>query len=223
MMKQGFNNATHADNSVITSTGALRDQTLQRLHAVYKKLDSKGVSATFSRAARAGGDAVGDMGLIGGLIGNIVMWMPFFDVLEQALEARMGDVGGFDMMRDTTAMAALDGLCMYRDDKVQGSRTRVLYDYPEGRRRDPISDQPLNKKFNLASANDNLGFGYDAEAEIACLFEILDTLEALEKQGVSLLQLDQKEPVYDAMKRTQDGMFVRQTVSRFASPMRKSA
>lgn len=223
MMKQGFNNIAHDNSGVVTSTGALRDQTLQRLHGVYKKLDAKGVSATFSRAARAGGDAVGDMGLIGGLIANMVMWMPFFDALEQTLEAHVGDVCGFDMMRDSTLMAVMDGLCMYRDDKVQGSRTRVLYDYPEGRRRDPISDQPLNKKFNLVSANDNLRFGYDAEAEIACLFEILDTLEALEKEGVSLLQLDQKEPVYDAMKRMQDGLFSRQTVSRFASPMRKAA
>jgi hypothetical protein len=220
-MKWGFDNVAH-NHAVTTSTDALRDQALQRLHGVYKKLDSKGISASFSRAARAGGDAVGDMGLIGGLIANMAMWAPFFDALAQTFEAPVGELGGFDMMRDSTLMAALDGLCMYRDDKVQGSRTRVLYDYPEGRRRDPILDQPLNKKFNLVSSNDNARFGYDTEAEIACLFEILDTLDALQRQGVSLLQLDQKEPVYDAMKRMQDGLFARQTVSRFASPLRKA-
>ncbi len=222
-MKWGFNGAADRDNTTVTTIDALRDQVTKRLEASYKKLDAKGVSASFSRSARAGGDAVGDMGLIGSLIAGSLFWGSFLQGLEATVEQQIGETSAFDTMNDPFLCAVLDGASLVWDDKANNNRSRKMSGYPQGRRKAYQGDAVINKKFNLVAANQNTRHSYDTQAEIACMFELLDILARLEDQGVQMIRLPNKSPVYDELKSVNKGLFQAGAVMTYAMPMRKMA
>ncbi len=198
------------------SLNALRGQALQRLAGVHERLEARGIGAAFLRAAKV--DPVGDMGFLGSLIANMLLGGVFADFLGAHVPMPSGHHG---MMSDFNgvAVAATEGLSLVRDLDSYGLRSRIMYAYPEGRRKCAMKEANVSKKFNLVSANQNNKFSLDAQAEMACMFEILDILDRLEAQDVRGMRLDGKEPVYDVLKQIVKKARSKDTVKNFATPM----
>jgi hypothetical protein len=215
-MQLGFNKKAGHDHEAMIGISQLRGQINTRMESAYKRLDPK---AAFNQASRGSEES-----MIGSLLFGMLVWGSFFQGLEMGLENMYGeDMEAFSTMADPTLCAAFDGLSMVWDDKANKNRKRKLNDYPEGRRDDPIFDRPLNRRFNLVSANDNSRFTRDAQAEIACMSEMLDQLSDMEAEGVHMIRLDTKEAVYDRLKEIRDASRYDAVVTRFTAPVRKMA
>lgn len=209
-MGLGFNKVSHNNQAATVSLDSLRGQAMKRLSGVQQNLESKGLGASFIQSAKA--DPIGDMGFMSGLIVNMI--------LGGSLTGLMSSVGLSDTFNGFSAY--IEGVSVLTDEKAYGYRSRKLSDYPEGRRKCALAAAKVGKKFNLVSANQNNRFSYDVQADLACMFEILDMLDMLEKEGVSMIRLDQKESVYDALKLTTKQMFKKDMVRSFAAPMLKA-
>jgi len=216
-MTRGYSaNAHNKDHYVTADVSDLRQQVVSRLRSAQNRADPKGA---FGRAARAGSDD----GMIGGLLFGMLCWAPFMQGIELGLEdAFGGDIEMLDSMQDPTLCAVFDGVSMVADDNSRDRRHRKVEGYPEGRRQDAIMD-PIKRKFNMVSANENSRFAYDAHAEVACMSELLDALDDLQNRGVSLLRLDPRLPVYAALRQAQAGLHRSPVMSSFSTPVRKSA
>lgn len=206
-----YHKAANNGQSSTVSLDALRGQAMKRLTGVQQTLERKGLSASFIQAAKA--DPIGDMGFMSGLIVNMIFGGALMPVI--------GTVGLTDAFNGLSA--CVEGVSTVTDEKAHGYRARKLNDYPEGRRRCALEAAKTSKKFNLVSANQNNRFSYDVQADLACMFEILDMLDMLEKEGVSAIRLDEKEAVYNALKLTTKQMFKKKDIVRsFAAPLSKA-
>jgi hypothetical protein len=193
-MESKFNHAGHEYQSAAVSLDALRGQALKRLAGVEHSLESKGVGAAFTRAAKA--DPIGDMGLVGSLIMGMIMGMGTSGLLHSSFPASA-------VFNYETISSGIDGISILRDQAAEGYRSRKLDAYPEGRRKCALEAAGrMGKKFNLVSANQNNRFSFDVQADLACMYEIIDMLDRLENEGVGAIRVDQKETVYDSLKQT---------------------
>jgi hypothetical protein len=197
-MELEFNRTANEDRTAIVSTDALRGQALKRLAGVQNSLNSKGVGAAFLRSAKE--DPIGDMGLLGTLIMGMIVAGPISAMFNSHIPVS-------DAFNFASCSQCLDGISFLRDQEIEGHRGRRLNDYPEGRRKCSLDAMRASKKFNLVSANQNNRFSFDMQAEMACMYEIIDMLDRLEDEGVKMIRLDQDKPVYDALKQTSKRMF----------------
>lgn len=216
-MKWGFNKQAGNNNEAIVSISDLRGQVQNRLQDAYKRLDPKNA---FGRASQSSAEE----SMVGSLIFSMLTWTPFMQGLELGMENMLGEnIDFFDTAADPTLCAVFDGVAMAWDEKANKNRQRKLSDYPEGRRNDPIFESRLKRPFNLVSANDNVRFKRDTQAEIACMSEMLDMLSDLEADGVSMLRLDANAPVLSVLTEQQNKSRYDAVVTRFHAPVRKSA
>ncbi|MCE9507952.1 MAG: hypothetical protein K8R48_06540 [Alphaproteobacteria bacterium] len=193
-MESKLSHAGHDYQAATASLDALRGQALSRLSGVQHSLESKGVGAAFIRAAKA--DPLGDMGLTGSLIMSMIMGVSTSGLLPAHFPVSA-------IFNYETISSALDGISILRDQVAEGYRGRKLDDYPEGRRKCALEAAGrMGKKFNLVSANQNHRLSFDAQADLACMYEIIDMLDRLENEGVRAIRIDQKESVYDSLKQT---------------------
>jgi hypothetical protein len=192
-MESKLSHAGHDYQAATASLDALRGQALNRLAGVQHSLESKGVGAAFTRAAKA--DPIGDMGLTGSLIMSMIMG----SAMSGLLPAHFPISAIFNY---ETISGGLDGISILRDQAAEGYRSRKLDDYPEGRRKCALEAARVGKKFNLVSANQNNRFSFDSQADLACMYEIIDMLDRLENEGVRAVRIDRKESVYDSLKQT---------------------
>ena len=190
-MESSFNHLANDDRGAAVSLKAVRGNALQRLAGVQQSLEGKGVDTASIRAAKA--DPVGDMGILGSLIMGVIMGGP----LSSLLHSNFSVLAAFN---HEAALSGLDGIAVLRDQAVEGYRSRKLSAYPEGRRRCALEAARVGKKFNLVSANQNNRFSYDVQADMACMYEIIDMLDRLEDAGVTTICLDQRKPAYEALQ-----------------------
>lgn len=216
-MKWGFNKQAGNNNEATVAISDLRGQVQNRLQDAYKRLDPKNA---FGRASQAGGEE----SMIGSLLFSMLTWTPFMQGLELGMENLLGEnIELFDTAADPMLCAVFDGVALAWDEKANKNRQRKLSDYPEGRRSDPIFESRLSRPFNLVSANDNVRLSRDTQAEIACMSEMLDMLNDLEADGVSMLRLDANTPLLSVLTEQRNTVRYDTVVTRFHAPIRKSA
>jgi len=216
-MNWGFDNKESCDQKTTVSLDVLRGQTMQRLAGVHQRLDSKGINAAFTRSSRS--PASND-----GLFGEMFFGM----VLGGAVSAFMGE--GFNPINNNTtgdfntaaAVAnTLEIASIVRDDDYDKYSSRHLSYYPQGRRNYALEEARKSKhKFNLVSGGHNNTLSFDVQAELACMYEILDMLDKLEHQGATTMQLDKKQPIYNILKDTTKKITKKEPIKRFAVPMK---
>jgi hypothetical protein len=215
-MNWGFNSAANDERTSAVSLDALRGQALKRLSGVQQRLDGQGVSAVFTRSAKA--DAVGDMGFLSGLILDMIVLGSFSAFLGSHITVHHHAAGS--AFNHAAGAVGAEGISMMCDQEADGYRRRKGGDYPEGRRRCALEAARLSKKkFNLVSGQQTNRFSFDAKAELACLYEILDVLDRLEDEGVRMMRLDSKQPVYDVLKQMSKKMFGKGAVRSYSTPV----
>ena len=216
-MVWGFNNnARHTTANV----EGIRAQVVQTLHGSFHRLEAKGISREFAAASKQG-DPLGDMGILGSLLAHIVMWGAILHGMESFVESRVGPVALFDAFNHSILAPAFEAASMLTDDKAHVNRRRVLNDYPEGRRQPTLFDPALNKKFNLVAANDEWRFNFDTQAEMACMFEMLDMLGDIERQGIYTLEMNTDRSVYDTLREMQEQVRPASGIRVFQTPVRR--
>lgn len=216
-MSWGFDHQDNCDQKTTVSLDVLRGQTMQRLAGIHQRLDSKGLSAAFIRSSRS--PASND-----GLFGEMFFGM----ILGGAVSAFMGE--GFNPINDSTtdnfntAAAvgnAIEVASIVRDDDFHKYSSRHLSDYPQGRRNYALEEARKSKhKFNLVSGGHNNALSFDTQAELACMYEILDMLDRIENQGATTMLLDKKQPIYNVLKEATKKTNKNKPVRRFATPMK---
>jgi hypothetical protein len=194
-MTKGFNNQ---DTAATVTISQIRNMAYNRLQSAQRRVDpANTATASFNRAANNNSS---QDSLIGGLIFGMLTWVPFMDSLGGAFDIDFDDLalGGISVQ---TANAIMDGVSALWDEKAYKNREIKDGVYHGGRRQDPIvTGNKMAKKFNLVSANENSRYSYDANAEIAGMNEILDMLDTLEKRGVSMIRLEQKDCASTVLK-----------------------
>ncbi len=189
-MELGFNHAANDDRQATASVDSLRGQALKRLAGAEQRLQTQGVNPRTARAA----DSLGDMGLLGTLILGMVAGGPFMSMLHAHFPA-------IDAFNAASFAPCIDGVSYLRDQAAEGYRARrVNAFYPEGRRREAHAAAKVGQKFNLVSANQNNSLSFDTQADIACMCEILDMLDTLEREGVTEVTLDKAGAVHAELK-----------------------
>lgn len=205
--------ASHSKNNeqATVSLDALRGQAMKRLSGIQQRLENKGVGAAFIKSARP--DPIGDMGFMGSLVMDMILGGAFSSFL---------GAGMTDAFNCVSAVAGLEGVAALTDETAHSYRGRKLSDYPEGRRRCALEAARVGKKFNLVSPKQTSHFSYNAQADLACMFEILDMLDKLESEGVSMIRLDPQEPVYTVLKGATTSLFRKGAVRNYSTPMCRS-
>ncbi|MCK5518239.1 MAG: hypothetical protein KAI61_02395 [Alphaproteobacteria bacterium] len=216
-MNWGFDNKENCDQKTTVSLDVLRGQTMQRLAGVHQRLGDKGLSSVFAQSSRS--PASND-----GLFGEMFFGM----VLGGAISAFMGE--GFNPINNNTTddfnsaaaiSNAIEVASIVRDDDYDKYSSRHLSDYPQGRRNHALEEARKSKhKFNLVSGGHNNALSFDVQAELACMYEILDMLDNLEHQGATTMRLDKKQPIYNILKDTTKKITKNRPVRRFAVPMK---
>ncbi len=217
-MNRSFNNASDYDQTMAVSLDVLRGQTMQRLAGVHQRLDSKGVSSVFTRSSKNPSND----GFFGGMF--------FSMILSELASASQGT--GFHPMSHgdgiiandfnlaAIAPAAIDAAVILRDENssYHKYRNRQLSDYPRGRRNHALEEARKSKhRFNLVSGSHNNAFSFDIQAELACMYEILDMLDNLEQQGAVEMRVDKKQPIYNVLKQATKKILKKEPVRRFNS------
>jgi hypothetical protein len=197
-MELGFNKVANDDRGAAVSIDALRGQALKRLAGVQNSMESKGLGGEFSRSAKV--DPIGDMGLLGTVVMGMIMGGP----ISAVLHAHFPVLESFNY---AAVSPFIDGISFLRDQETEGYRSRKLSDYPEGRKKCALEAARTGKKFNLVSGTQKHRFSFDAKAEMACMYEIIDMLDRLEDEGVKMMRLDQDQPVYEVLKQNSGKMF----------------
>lgn len=212
-MGWGFDNS---DKTTAVSLQALRGQAMQRLAGIELSLENKGIGAGFARAASRP-DPVGDMGFLNSLIVDMIMLAPISAFICDHFH---GVTEGFNVAAASTIEGAVEGVAVLRDERYQSRR---LSDYPEGRRACALEAARAGKSCTLVSGYDHNRFSFSAQAELACMFEIIDMLDRLEKEGVTQMRLDPQKPVYDVLKQTEQKRAPKNAVRSFAAPVLMTA
>lgn len=197
---------------------ALRVMVLDRLQVAERRLDPASVAAAFERANDNSQDT-----MVGSLLLGMLGWTPIVDSL--------GLEGAFASAANSPVLAAAaDGLSMVWDEKAYKNRRRrglaaIWKDgaYHGGRRQDGImTAEQMKRKFNLVSANENGAFAYDTQAEIAGMNEMLDMLDRLEKEGVTLLKLSTRQAISAQLKTANAASAIGKAEPRQALALRKA-
>ena len=210
-----FNNAANDHSARTVSLNALRGAAMKRLGAVQQKLEGQGLSAAFTRSAPRA-DFLDESGFTGGLLMNMMLGGAVLGV-----HLHMGQPENLsEAFHHAAVMTCLEGVAMLRDQAADGHGARKLDDYPEGRRKSALDEAHACKKFNLVSGGHNNRLSFDMQADVACMYEIIDMLDDLERAGVRSIQLDRKQPVYDALRQTTRQMFGGGAIRNFARPVR---
>lgn len=212
-MEWGFNQSAHNKGQEFSvSLNTLRGQAMKRIAGIEETLQAKGISRAFIRSAGKS-DALGDMG---GLLMGLVAGHMLGAAIGHAVSAKTGLSATFNHI---PFGAILETAATLRDEKANGYRQRKLDDYPEGRRICALmAASKAKRKFNLVSANENARISSDDEANMACMHEIIDMLDRLEKEGVTTLRLNEKDNVCDTLRRTHKKMFRKDAVRGYAVP-----
>lgn len=190
-MARGFDDNRSAQAKNIIAIDDLRHQAYKRLTTAHMKLNPK---AAFNDNAKKqdGADS-----MLGSIFLNMLCGGAFAAAFGHALH--LPDTHA-EIVPHVSLSSAFEGVSMMLDEKAYQNRARKLDLYPQGRRRDPMHEQPIKRKFNLVSGNDNARFSTDAYAEIAAMSEILDMADQLEKDGVRAVRIDENEAAYHAVK-----------------------
>lgn len=191
-MSVTFNNK---DNEGSVSLNVLRNNVLKNIQGIQHKLEDKGIGADFARAAKS--DMFGDIGILGSLIVDTILWGPLCSFINDHVLSCFDPSGIFNSAAIHSDMDALSALA---DQNVEKQRGRKLNDYPEGRRKFTPQDKTAGKKFNLVSPRQKNILSMDTQAELACMYELLDMLDKLENEGIATLCFDQSQPLYDSLK-----------------------
>lgn len=223
-MKQGFNQFQSYDQGELVSLDALREMALRQVRDVTQKLGQQGVGTSFNRNAKPG-DKSSDMGIIGSILTDMVMWSPFMAMVSQSMEPGMLS-NAFGAAQVGTFSAVMEGISLVIDEDVRNARingNRGCSYYHKGRRKARFDlDRLLKKRFNLVAANQNGGFGRNAEDDLVVLFDLLDTIDQMDKKGVRMIRLDTKKPVYDTLKKSVKDMTRKHEVKSFSRPMSRA-
>lgn len=221
-MQHGFQNT---DSKQTVSLVDLRRAVLNRLEMAQRRLDPASMTAMFNRANDSGVD-----GLMGGLIFSLVTWVPFAASLDGLLDHGSVASDAFNIANGPVVAAAADGLTMIWDEKANKKRSLRRVDFKEGiyhgGRRQEASIGPKKRKvqpkFNLVAANENSRFAYDTNSEIVALNDMLNTLDQLAKDGVTLLSVDAKTPVSKSLRELSRKPSGFQALTRTATALRKA-
>ncbi len=176
------------------SLADLRTVIADRLQAAQRRLDPASATAAFADANASHHDS-----MIGSLIFGMVCWTPCIDVLA----ANMLDGAVAAAATSPVLAAAADGLSLVWDEKAYKNRRRNTLSiafkdgiYHGGRKQaGNLNADQVKRKFNMVAANENARYAYDAGAEIAGMSEMLDAIDRLEQQGVTLIALEKGLPV----------------------------
>ncbi|MFH1158384.1 MAG: hypothetical protein V1721_05810 [Pseudomonadota bacterium] len=216
-MNRGFDNTDNYAQTIAVSLDVLRGQTMQRLAGVHQRLDGKGLSAVFTRSSR--GPASNDS-LFGGMFFNMVLGGAVSAFMGADFNPMNHDASN-DFNLAAAVPAAIDATTILRDEESYKYRTRHLSDYPYGRRNHALEEARKSRhKFNLVSGRQNNALSFDVQAELACMYEMLDMLDKLDRQGVTAMRLDKKQPVYDVLKQATKKILKNAPVRRFSTPMK---
>lgn len=216
-MNTGFNAAAQKKDNITVDLSDLYRAVGARLEKAYQR---QGLTSNFNQQnTRAGAED----SLLGSLIFSSLTWGAFFAGMEAAMPAGCEDA--LDIAQAPVVAAVIDGIGLVTDEQARKNRARIINAlYPKGRRQDPIVGAKKRDSFNLVAANQNSNFTYDLEAEIACMSEILDMLDKLAKNNVTLVSIDAQAPVYDTLKASEKNMGKTSTLNnRFMMPVRKAA
>lgn len=213
-MEWDFNQSAHNKGQEFSvSVNALRGQAMKRIAGIEETLQAKGISRAYIRSAGKT-DVLGDMG---GLLIGLVAGHMLGAAICHVVSAKTGALSA--TFNDIPFGAILEAATTLQDEKASGYRQRKLDDYPEGRRICAlIAARKATRKFNLVSANENTRISSDDEANMACMHEIIDMLDRLEKEGVTTLRLNEKDNVYDVLRSTHKKMFRKDAVRGYAVP-----
>ena len=208
-IENSFGKAANDMRSVTVSIDAMRGQAIKRLTEIQQKLESKGISSAFTRNAKP--DAIGDAGILNGVIIGAILGGPIADLFEGSAIS--------DVFNCVSAQGVMEGVSMLCDERAEAYRTCKLADYPEGRRKCSLwALHKTKERFNLVSANQNSRLSWDVQAEIACMFEIIDMLDRLQHEGVQSLRVNPDAGVYDVLKENAKKMFTNKPVRTYAAP-----
>lgn len=209
--------ASYNNKAESVSLNALRGQTMMRLAGVQQRLESKGIGMEFARSASRTSPS-NDAGLMGGLILSSLVAGAFSSFM--GMHIQMGESALGVSFNHAVVSGALESLSLYRDQQSDGYKGRKLNDYPEGRRNAALLEGKISKKYNLVSGQHNNRLAFNAEADLACMHEILDLLDKLENTGVKKICLDKNEPAYDALKQAVKAISAKNGVRSFFRPMK---
>lgn len=177
-----------ASNGV--SVDQLRAQATTRLNAAYLKIDPR---ASFNNTAKSGGvDS-----LLGSMLFNALVGGALCHAFAAVAPNTHIDLDA-EILPGVSIAGAVEAVNLLSDDQADRIRRRTPL-YPQGRRQDPIVNRPL-KRFNMVAANDCERFASDPRAEIACMSEILDMLDTLDKHGVDMVRIEPDKDAYAALK-----------------------
>jgi hypothetical protein len=149
-----------------------------------------------------------------GLLGSLILDM----MVGGALSSFFG-IHAFDALHSGLS-ACMEGVSLLTDQDARNHRTRTSGDYPYGRRVCTLTEASAAKKFNLVSANQNHSLSCDVQADLACMYEILDMLDKIQAEGVTEMRLDRRESVYSVLKKTSGKMFNNGPLRSYAAPVR---
>lgn len=210
-MTQGlFRTEAYNHNKNITvSIAQLREQTSTGLEKAYQKLNMKGDTARQFNSCSEDG-----------FLGGFLLGFLFSGALISALGNAFPGLN-MDWMQNHSLCTAFDAVAMLTDEEARKHRFRRVEGYPQGRRQDRI--ETVNHKFNLVAANENGNFTYDAQAEVACLSELLNMLDDLARQNVTSMNISKTDSVYKTLKTVGRKMKKDDVMGVFGAPMRKTA
>ena len=180
-----FDGYSARNHSNVIAMADLREQAKKRLHEAHQRAGAPQQQAT-------GGDS-----LLGSMFLNMLGMGALGHMIEQSFGHMLPHV--VSQIPHGFISGAFEAAAMVRDEKSDMYRARKLSDYPEGRRQDPLAQKTLNAKFNMVANNDNFN-GRTALEEVAAMAEIIDMIDALEKDGFTALNLDERVTVYDTLK-----------------------
>lgn len=215
-MSNGFESKNTATTLTITQ---LRNMAATRLQSAERRL-APGAAAAFNRAGSA------QDSMIGSLLFSLLIWTPVMHALNHGVSQLFGHSDGMDMLCNPLTEAFMEASSMLRDEKAYANRSRKVGIYHGGRRQDEIVS-PFNKKlgksFNFVSANENSRFSMDANTEVAAMSEIIDMLDRMEKDGVTMVRIDAGVAATEVIKAVDNKSIFNPAKARFASALRRAA
>lgn len=170
------------------SVEALRGLVLKRLETQEHRLAEAGLTASFGAAS----DPLGDMGFLGNMIVDLILWSP--------IAAFFGGQSGFAESFNASALAAVaHGVVVLRDEETEALRNRKISSlYPEGRRKCALEESSRLKRRLQLIPRSMTGASFGIQAERMALLKMLAMLDQLERHGVQALKISEQEAVYDA-------------------------
>jgi len=189
-MDLNFNQAAKQEQKSI-SIQSMRGHAMQRLSGIQNKLQNQGLSQSDMKR-KSSLDVIGDDGFLNNLLIDSIMFFPLSSFLS-------ANIPLMETFNGSAANAYMEGTSVWAED-AYSSKGRRLNDYPEGRKQYSFSDAKHSKAFNLLSANQRGRFSSDVDADLNCMYEILDMLDNLEDEGVKSVKLEKKDVIYDSLR-----------------------